>query len=282
MELVCPECLGSLAFKDENSVVCQTHGGEYEVLFSRLRPPPPRPVAPGLPEPAAVAALSESEATEGGTRPFCTQHPHVAAAFICRHCGKPICNICAFREDDGTAVCPECALTHGTSTAGDPALVEAAAVSQLLPGARCTQHPNLAATQRCKLCGAFMCATCDFALPGNIHVCPKCAATPRSSLSPRRKKFMIGSYALAIWSTIGMTCLLAGVFAEMARSKADQEVLGMVLMLFVMAPAITGLALGVSARDRRLSNPLSITLAIVWNGIIVGSFLLLILYGMTK
>lgn len=79
-----------------------------------------------------------------------------------------------------------------------------------------------------------------------------------------------------------MTCLFAGVFAGMARSKPDQELLGMVLLLFVMAPGITGLALGVSARDRRLSNPLSITLAIVWNGIIVGSFLLLILYGMTK
>ncbi len=85
--------------------------------------------------------------------------------------------------------------------------------------------------------------------------------------------------ALAAWSTLGMAALFGGVFAHMARRKEDQEALGMVLIVFVLAPAIAGLGMAVSARDRRLANPMSITIAIIWNAILAASFLLLSLVG---
>lgn len=127
-----------------------------------------------------------------------------------------------------------------------------------------------------------MCATCDFTLPGGIHVCPTCATAPKTSLSPRRKKLMLGSFALAAWSTLGMVALFAGVFAGMARDKAGQEAVGIVLMLFVLAPAIVGTALGVGAMDRRLPTPPMLWIATIWNGMMVGSFVLLMIIGMFK
>ena len=127
-----------------------------------------------------------------------------------------------------------------------------------------------------------MCTTCDFTFPGDVHLCPVCAAAPRGNLSQRRKKLVIFSFVLAIWATAGMTCLLCGVFAGMARTKADQSLLGIVLMLFVLAPAVAGLTLAVTAKERRLSNPPSIWIATAWNGILVGCFILLTIYGLFK
>jgi hypothetical protein len=146
----------------------------------------------------------------------------------------------------------------------------------------CVQHPNIQATQQCKACGAFMCATCDFTLPGGIHVCPTCATAPKTNLSPRRKKLLIGSFALAAWSTVGMVALFAGVFAGFGRDKAAQEMLGIMLMLFVLAPAIVGTALGVGAMDRRLTTPPTLWIATIWNAIMVASFVLLMIIGMFR
>src|SRR5215475_2051895 len=41
-------------------------------------------------------------------------------------------------------------------------------------GITCVQHSKIQATEQCKRCGAFMCATCDFAFPGGVHLCPIC------------------------------------------------------------------------------------------------------------
>jgi hypothetical protein len=124
-----------------------------------------------------------------------------------------------------------------------------------------------------------MCATCDFDLGGHVHLCPVCASAPRSALSPRRKKLLIWSFVLAIWSTIGMTCLFAGVFAGAAQSKQATQMLGLVLIGFVLFPSAMGFALGLTAKDRRMTNPPSIWIATVWNAILMGSFLLLTIIG---
>lgn len=279
MDLVCPECLGTLIPQGEESVRCSTHGGEYKVLFSRQLPPALTPAG-------AVSEALGSAGTEESQPPmipasqcFCTQHPRVQAAFLCRICGKPMCWTCAFREPDGTALCPECFAHPGVVEPSPPPAIERAASEPMPAGAHCIQHPQVAATQRCRLCGALVCDTCDFVLPGNVHVCPTCASKPRSGLSPKRKKLLIGSLALALWTTVGMTCLLCGAFAAMVQSNAEQEALGMVLMLFVLFPAVVGLGLGISVKDRRLANPPSIWIAIIWNAIMVGSFVLLMIIG---
>jgi hypothetical protein len=202
MEILCPECLGSLTSQDGQSARCTTHGGKYAILFTRS----PLPATPA-----------------------------------------------------------ECNPTAETSAAP--------------PGVVCVQHPTVSAARQCKLCGAFMCATCDFELPGGIHVCPTCATTPKTTLSPRRKKLLFGAYALAVWSTLCMGILLSGALTGMVQTKAQEEVLGFVLILVVLAPSIAGLSLGFGAMDRRLVNPACIWIGILWNGVILGVFLLLCVVG---
>lgn len=265
MEMICPECMGTLVAQDGESVRCTIHGGQFKVLFSRFR----MPAAQGSVPPPVLA--------EGAT---CIQHPNIPAAHACQSCGKPVCATCAF-ESGGSWYCPQCVTQPMVMAAAAPAQ-SAAAPTIALSEARCVQHPNVQATQQCKACGAFMCATCDFELPGGIHVCPACAAAPKTNLSPRRKKLMIGSFALAAWSTVGMVCVFAGAFASMARDKGAQEALGVALMLFVLAPAIVGTALGVGAMDRRLSTPPLLWIATIWNGMLVGSFVLLMIIGLAK
>lgn len=149
-------------------------------------------------------------------------------------------------------------------------------------GVMCAQHPKVQATQQCRRCGGFMCPTCDFAFPEDIHFCPGCVSKSEDGLSPRRKKFMIGSYVLAAWSTVGMTSLVSGAMSGMARTKEDQTALGWVLLVFVLGPAITGLSLGVSTKRKQAANPATLWIAIIWNAVLVASFVVLMLIGLTK
>lgn len=125
-----------------------------------------------------------------------------------------------------------------------------------------------------------MCSTCDFVLPDNVHICPACAAAPRTELSRKRKNLVIISFVLAAWATLGMVALFAGVFAT--QSREAEQLIGFVLILFVLGPAATGLGLAISARERRLPNPPAIAIAIVWNALLVASFLLLCIIGIMR
>ena len=146
-------------------------------------------------------------------------------------------------------------------------------------GMMCVQHSQVQATQQCRRCGAFMCPTCDFSFPGGIHFCPICVSKTDDGLSGRRKKLMIWSYVLAAWSTVGMTCVVSGALSGLARTKADRAALGWVLLIFVLGPAITGLSLGMTARRTKGSNPPPLWIAIIWNAILVTSFVVLMLIG---
>jgi len=264
MEMICPECMGTLATQGVDSVRCTIHGGQFKVLFSRVSAP-------------ALQAVPPPILAENAT---CVQHPNIPALHACQSCGTPLCATCAF-ESGGAWYCPKCVTQPMVVAAAEPRF-SAPPSTFSLGDARCVQHPNLQATHQCKVCGAFMCSTCDFTLPGGVHVCPTCATAPKTNLSPRRKKLMFGSFALAAWSTLGMVALFAGAFAGFGRDKAAEEAVGVVLMLFVLAPAIVGTALGVGAMDRRLSTPPTLWIATIWNAIIVGCFVLLMIIGMAK
>jgi hypothetical protein len=114
---------------------------------------------------------------------------------------------------------------------------------------------------------------------GGIHVCPACATAPRTALSTRRKGLIIGAYVLAAVATFGMALVMSGALADMARTKEGETVLGLLFTFIVLIPAVIGMALGFSAIDRRLANPLSIWVAAIWNVIMVVAFLLLSLIG---
>lgn len=125
-----------------------------------------------------------------------------------------------------------------------------------------------------------MCNTCAFDVPGGIKICPACATAPRTAVSPRRKKLLIGSFALAVWCTLVMGTLLSGAFKGMATDKTEQDALGMLLSFLLLIPSIIGLALGVSSMDRRLPNTMSMWIATAWNGLILAGFILLMIIGL--
>ena len=127
-----------------------------------------------------------------------------------------------------------------------------------------------------------MCATCDFLLPGNVHLCPGCATKPQTVLSSKRKKMLIASFVLAMWCTLVMAAIVSGAFREMGRYAGSRAVLGWLLTLILLIPAITGTSLGVSSMDRRLTNTIAMWIATIWNGLILGAFILLMIIGMMK
>jgi hypothetical protein len=271
MDLVCPECRGELVTLDGKVAHCTTHGGRFDILFSRR--PPPAPILASTETPDLEYVLTAGAMS--------LHHPQVAAAFACSGCGTPICQTCAFPASDGRHFCPQCA-ARLRDEGRLAALVNPSAppvVSRLPEGVRCVQHLSVQAVQQCQMCGAFMCATCDFALPGGLHVCPACATGPKAGLSARRKKLMAGSYALAVWCTLGMAVVMSGALAGTVRTKADEQMLGVAMTFLVLVPGLIGLALGFSAVDRRFVNPPPVWVAIAWNGLIVAGFLLLSLVG---
>lgn len=205
----------------------------------------------------------------------CSQHPDTPAVFACRDCATPICATCAFPQVDGTQCCPQCAERRAENPPEQS--------WQVIPaGSVCAQHPSVSATGQCKSCGAFMCGTCAFTMPGGYLVCPACVtAAPSKGLSPKRKKLLIGSYGAAVFASLTLVfiaAISAGAFGE-TKGPGYNEAIGVIMMFFFLGPAITGFALGLSARDRRLHNSVAIWIPTVWNGIYVGVFILLMFVG---
>ena len=187
----------------------------------------------------------------------------------------PICDLCAFPQDNGTRFCPTCSAQSSRSSQRSGLSTSTLAAQ----GQKCKQHPNVGASYICYSCGEPMCKTCDFSLPGNIHACPTCATSTKPKLSPKRRKRLVSAYVMASWCTLVWVALLSGVFRGMVHNKADQEGFGLLLMVVLLVPSITGVALGVSAKGRG-SGTIAVWMAILWNGMILGGFFLLMLIGM--
>jgi hypothetical protein len=163
--------------------------------------------------------------------------------------------------------------------------------------AMCYLHPAVPASQTCRICGLPICETCDFALPMgtvqpegmlglgetrqlNFHLCPRCATAPRPALGKSRRKYLVWSYVLAVWSTLGLLALLT--LARTTHTKEDLDTFGAVMGNLIIWPCLIGTALGFSAIDRRLANPFSVKAPAIWNAIILGLFILLAIIGMMK
>jgi hypothetical protein len=295
MELLCPECLGTLVTADGQTARCSVHGGEYQILFSRWRPPPPPPIlqatpteaSPGpterhsIPAPPPVVERPAGPPVQLMPAPdaMCAQHGTVPAVVACQICTRPMCMTCAFQDADGTQLCLEC-VSRGPAVRRTGLTAAPPQVGPAVPmGVHCVQHPHLQATAQCQSCGAFMCGTCDFQLPGGIHVCPACATAPKTKLSDRRRNLVTWSYVLAVWSTLGMALLLGGAFASMASDQAGTRVLDVALHFLLLVPSLVGTALAVSARERRLGNPPAVWIAIGWNALLLGTYVLLSFVG---
>lgn len=218
---------------------------------------------------------------------MCANHPAVPASTRCSSCGAGLCPTCAFvvpaPSTSGALnlgrdrhLCPGC--VTGKSVAG--ATPGRSPQPGPLPGGvMCTQHPNVNAVRRCALCAASMCPTCDFEFPGHFHLCPTCATNPQPTLSPRRKRLIGFGYALAGVATLIIAVLFSGVLAGTVSSNSDMEVLYNLIGILVFAATVGGVAVSLSALDKRLGNPAIIWGAVIWNGVLLALWVLLSIIG---
>jgi hypothetical protein len=250
-DMICPECMGALAPADGKSARCTVHGGTYKVLYWR-----------GMPAGASTGAPAPTHVPVPG------RSPDSAAA-------------------DPAARSPAILPNQMPAT---PAAGEASV-------AMCSTHREVPAIARCNTCGQPICQTCDFAFPMSVgqpsgvlglgtapqvalHLCPRCASAPRPKVQGSRKKYLMWSYGLAVWSTLALLALF--VLAPNMQTRDDLETMSTIVGNLIIWPSLVGTALGVSSIDRRLANPFSIKVPAIWNGVILGVFILLMIIGLTK
>ncbi len=253
MELICPECLGPLVFEGSTTVSCTFHHGRYRVLYAVSEVQPAVPVAAGS---------------------VCREHPAVLAVAACIRCGRLMCPTCNF-DVSGSHYCAACVSQATPERPAAPAYV--------LPNdAKCTIHPTVAAQHTCKQCGAYICPTCAFTYPGGVYLCPACVNRPREGVGKSRKTQLTWAYILTAWATLGTAVVCSGVFAHSIHDQSDLEAFGIMISFFIFLPVLIGTGLSVSTLDRRLRNPASVWGAIIWSGILLLIWVLLIIIGSFK
>ncbi len=252
MELICPDCRAELTVVDPHSATCPGHDGRYQILFDRelgAAQPGTAAAAPGV-EPAA--GLAEIEEDPNIKHCATCDAPNPLTAERCGACGDrfTLLNLSARRP----------------------------APSRL--NITCAQHPEVQAVTRCRICSKGVCATCDFLLPGNVHVCPSCLETgPSDEISPRRRNLMIGAFVIASYCTVMLFLLLS---RTLHRMFGNSEGANMLIGNAILWPSIIGVGVAFSAVDRRLRNSMGIRAAVIWNGVNAGIFLLLMVIGMSR
>lgn len=165
-------------------------------------------------------------------------------------------------------------LPAGTIAGAPPAAATSA------PQFACVQHPGVQAVARCRVCSNGMCATCDFVLPGNVHVCPACLEKePSTEITPKRRRLMVIAFLIAAFSTMMFVMLMSGTLHRaFGNTEAGNEVLGSIILW----SAVAGVAASLASIDRRLRNPVGIWVALVWNAVNLGIFILLMIIGLSR
>lgn len=223
----------------------------------------------------APASASVSSTERSPAAAHCAWHPAVPAAFACARCHALMCTTCDFRQLDGSHLCPTCATQPSVAPAGSFSGALASPYARVEPGVRCRNHPEVDAVARCSECSTPICGTCDFQFPGGLHYCPTCATRTSRPLSSGRKSLVIWSMLMAGWVTVFLGVLLSGAMADAVTDEAGAFVVG----LLIMVPALAGIGLACGSLNKRAGNPPIVWVAVVWNGIMVGVWLLLCIIG---
>lgn len=142
----------------------------------------------------------------------------------------------------------------------------------------CAQHAEVMAVAQCSQCGAAVCETCDFAFPGNVHLCPNCATNPRVELSPKRKSMAIWSIVLGGLSTAILVCAIF-IHIIIPDDPETAQIFASVLVFGTLAMSLIGLGLGISSRSRHAANPAITYVGWVWCSIMLGIYGLLMVAG---
>lgn len=265
---ICPDCRGTLVTLDGKKAHCVVHHGEFEILFSRWTPP------------QVIPDDRRNAIAAGDVK--CQTHPAVAAVTVCEHCGIALCHTCRFEQPNGRNLCAGCVEGNVSNPAFSsqltPPLIGNPGIP-VPPGSKCKQHPNVLATFVCKLCAAPICPTCDFVQPGGFHVCPSCISSTDRRMTAKRRGLLIGAFALAVWSTLGLGVLLSGLLADWAKTESDEALLGLGIIAVIFVPTLLGLVLSCCAFEKKLGNPPSVWVAVIWNSLLAAGLVLLSIVG---
>ena len=270
-----------------------------------METPHGNPVDPTLPQ-AAPPETTPTAAVDRGpvpSSPVCVAHPRQPAVTRCASCGKQLCSLCTF-DLGGWDYCGDCGLRQADLSEGRrlclecgrsmPADAETCECGRALekpvsvsPPARrwkvqdgaCVNHPGSPAVITCGLCARSICATCDFALPGDIHVCPSCIeAQANADASPKRKNWSYLALGLAAWSTLLFVLLVGGLFNSIFESESG-DAASAAVGAAILWPSVIGTGIALVAREKRLKNTGLMNAAVWWNAIVAGIFILLIIVG---
>jgi hypothetical protein len=81
---------------------------------------------------------------------------------------------------------------------------------------------------------------------------------------------------LAGWVTLFLVILLSGVMAEAAVDEVGAMIIGSLIMI----PGLIGIGLACGSLDKRAGNPPIVWVTVIWNGILMGVWILLCIIGL--
>jgi len=90
---------------------------------------------------------------------------------------------------------------------------------------------------------------------------------------------LIASFVLASVATLGLLAVFVMGAVVGADSEETAAAVGGAFLLFCFLPSVVGLGLGVSAMEKNVATPTSVWVASIWNGLLLGVFLLMSILG---
>jgi hypothetical protein len=121
--------------------------------------------------------------------------------------------------------------------------------------------------------------TCDFFFPPNIHLCPVCVATAHTNLTPQRKKYLVTGFVMAAISSLAIVTMLSGALAGFADSPLAVVVLGAIMIFLVAVPAAVGSGVAWAAYRPGGPNSIGIWISMIWNLLLLGGVVMLLIIG---
>lgn len=207
----------------------------------------------------------------------CAKHPRMDSVQTCTQCNAPMCRMCTYRAPYGKKLCQACLSGNPVVAAALPTDVAAASatitqyaaanpsafptaaaapaaaptVPTYLMGVKCSTHPDVQAVNKCKVCSAGVCETCDFRVGSNVHACPECIMKPREGISAARLKYVVGGFVCA-----GVTAFFY-VMGEIQGSSA--------YMIFSLITSMVGVAVSFAPMEKRLTNSIPLWIGAILN-----------------